>query len=61
MHQFGNVLLKDSLARNRLADTKKLVESAPVAIKETDGAAAKALVKSLEAIGAKAKAEVLKK
>ena len=44
-----------------LADTKKLVESAPVVIKELDGAGANALVKSLEAIGAKAKAELLKK
>lgn len=44
-----------------LADTKKLVESAPVVIKEMDGAGAKALVKALEAIGAKAKAELLKK
>ena len=44
-----------------LAETKKLVESAPVVIKETDEARAKALVKSLEAIGAKAKAELLKK
>ena len=44
-----------------LAETKKLVESAPVVIRETDEARAKALVKSLEAIGAKAKAELLKK
>ncbi len=44
-----------------LADTKKLVESAPVTVKETDEKAAEVLVKALEGAGAKAKSEPLKK
>jgi len=44
-----------------LADAKKLVESAPVTVKETDEIEAARLVKDFENIGAKATAEPVKK
>ena len=44
-----------------LADAKKLVESAPVTVLDTDEVTAQSLVKQFEAIGAKAVVEPLKK